>query len=121
MPDLSDTANVGPVWTIWYGGGNYSQLDAIDNVERWDTLEDALIEAENRKGSGHHYACDFPYAHKPHERALTPCVDDTSRVEVFLADPVTDYDGSTIPDAVFEWDEDEDTYTQAGEGDFVTR
>lgn len=109
-----------PVWTIWHGGGNYSRSD-IEDVETWPSIEDALTEADNRKRVGHHFACDFAYAHKEPQRALTPCVDESSRVEVFLVDPVTDYDGSTIPDCVYEWDENCDEYVLAHDGDYVTR
>lgn len=107
----------GPVWVLWHGGANYSRGHEAD-IERFDTVESAAIEAENRLRSGNHFPCDFLYVNKPHHRVMTPCVDESSTMEIYLADPTGD---SLIPDAVLEWCEAAQEFVIAEDGDYVTR
>ena len=77
----------GPIYVVWHGGSSYAAPHIPEDVERFDTLEDACIEADNRMRCGATFANTFRYINKPEENVLTPVVGTDSRMEVFLADP----------------------------------
>ena len=111
----------GPVWGLWHGGGNYG-APKIEDMETWASLQDAITEATNRMQSGHWFAHEFHFVNREPARALTPCVDEQSQVEIFLTRPTPDEYGitSTIPDLVLVFDEEQGDYVIEPLGDYVT-
>ena len=101
------------IYALWQGGdaGSYSPSDRERDLEVFDTVEDAAIEAYNRLRFGGRYRCDVrpvdggPYA------TYFPAVSDTSYVEVWLEDPRgTDAE----PDVRLVYDESSDEFVEEG-------
>lgn len=93
------TKQTGPVFTLWHGGPSYATPE-LDQLEEFPTIEDAAIEAENRLTHGgdnaFHYVATGLVTY-----ARTPVVDETSTVQVFLAQP---HPGDDLtPDATLIW------------------
>src|ERR1051326_2538343 len=99
---MNVTMQTGPVFTIWHGGTNYAP-SGTEHVERFETVEDAAIESENRLKCPS-FANTFRYL-TGEETCRTPLVDEeNSYVEVFLTHPEL----GTEPDAVLSYDPDTD-------------
>lgn len=61
-----------PVWCLWHGGHSYAVPEIPRDVERFESIDDALA------------ACESRYANRDRS---TPCVDETSGMAVYFADP----------------------------------
>lgn len=94
------TKQTGPVFTLWHGGSSYAQPEH-SQLERFETIEDAAIEAENRLTASGEQVFHFVTTGGP-TYARTPVVDETSSVQVFLSDP-REGDGDWYPDAELVW------------------
>ena len=92
------------VYARWYGGTNYS---GPAELEVFESVEDAAIECENRMKSDP-FEHRFEFVDIEPVRVRTPCVDEHSRMEIYLA-RLSEFDDA-MPDLVLVYDADEDRF-----------
>lgn len=72
----------------WHGGPNYA-YGGVEDRECFTSLREASDALRNRCNSGHFYAQRFWFINRPVATAMTPCVDESSYVDLY-ATPTSD-------------------------------
>ena len=92
------------IFGIWKGGASYSGADHNNVIEMFNSTVEAVAACQSRMDSGHWKPQTFDYLNRDSEDVLTPCVDETSEMDLYFADPTDEYDYE--PDAVvrIDWD-----------------
>lgn len=96
------------IYALWYGGASYSPGEISRDLEVFETIEDAAIEADNRRKCGDWYACDFRYADGRVEQSKCPAVGDDSEMQVWYIDPREDRD--PYPDRLIKYNATTDDF-----------
>lgn len=96
------------IFGVWHGGSSYSGGDFVDSIEMFNSLEDAISACQSRMNSGHWMPQTFDYLNRDSEDVCTPCVDETSSMDIFLSDPTEAHDA--YPDARIEIDWDTENF-----------
>lgn len=87
------------VYGLWDGGHSYSESD-MDSLEVFPSIADAKYQLFLRYGSNGIGPVKFDYVNREPEYTLTPAVDKTSRIRLFLFDPREYHDGISYPDRI---------------------
>jgi len=94
------------IYGTWNGGGSYGPSDPVTDLERFESVEDALDAMDNRRDNGYVTPQRFEFVNRTPESTLTPCVDESSSIHLYLA--VEEADGELVapdyPDFVVEFD-----------------
>lgn len=96
------------VFGLWHGGHSYSGGDFTENLEMFNSVDDAITACQERMDYGHYRVQEFDYLNRDSDKCLTPCVDDSATMQVFLADP-TDSD-DPYPDFIITVDEETEQF-----------
>lgn len=97
------------IFGLWFGGSSYSNSgEFAENLEMFNSTDDAISACQSRMDSGHWSLQEFDYLNRDSEKVLTPCVDETAAMHVYFTDPTDSTD--PYPDAIIEIDWDTETY-----------
>lgn len=96
------------VFGLWYGGSSYTGGDFVENLEMFNSVDDAIIACQERMDRGHVWVQEFDYLNRDSEKVLTPCVDETSTMYVYLSDPTDDSD--PYPDFIIQVDDETEMF-----------
>lgn len=80
------------VYALWNGGPSYASAYMEEDVEKFESLADAVAAAQSRKDSGHWIPQDFNFVSREPQSSLTPGVSETSSMDIFMVDPRESYD-----------------------------
>lgn len=89
------------IYATWYGGASYAQSEVPADVESFRSLshaQDALLE---RRKYGYGLRQHFEFVNRPAESDLCPCVDESSELWVYFADPSESHD--PYPDRIIKF------------------
>lgn len=91
------------IYALWHGGSSYSPGSIPEDVESFDSVEDATDAFIERYESGYSWQQTFRYVNREHDSVLTPAVgEDATMFLYFDADPSGQYD--PYPDRVVNFD-----------------
>lgn len=96
------------VFGLWHGGASYAGGDFNENLEMFNSVEDAIVACQERMDRGHLWVQEFDYLNRDSEKVLTPCVDETATMMVFLSDPSGLSD--PYPDLIVQVDEETEMF-----------
>lgn len=96
------------IFGLWYGGASYANGDLDRDLETFDSVETACIEADNRYRTGGHFKNIFRFADGREEYQLTPAVDESSELHIWYSDPRGERD--PYPECRIRYDADTDEF-----------
>jgi hypothetical protein len=75
------------VFGVWYGGSSYSYPEIPQDVEQFDSLEEAKEALQSRYENGYFWRQEFNYVNKPAASDLYPAVGTDSYMDIYYVDP----------------------------------
>lgn len=72
----------------WHGGSSYA-YGGVEDRECFTSYREAVDAMKDRRDNGHHWEQTFYYINRAQDRTLTPCVDNSSYIDVY-ADATSD-------------------------------
>jgi len=70
------------IYAQWNGGSSYAH-GGVEDRECFTSYREATEALCDRRESGHWYEQTFLYINRPQDRALTPCVDESSYLDLY--------------------------------------
>ena len=83
------------IYGLWHGGSSYSYGYPVQDVETFDTRDDALQALRDRRETGDWQQQEFRYVNRDAEFHYCPSVDDDSSMTLWAVDPTHDEDPYT--------------------------
>jgi len=93
------------IYALWFGGVGYAPGDMVEDLESFPSLAAAKAALSERYARGYSFRQDFEFVNREPESVYCPCVEDDSRMWVWLA--ADEVDGVTYvpeyPDRIIEF------------------